>query len=324
MSDLNRVGFYFTSGTYANPTGTTLQNFGLVQSHEPDETVNIEQVRYTGADSLNVGQQVTTSKDYTGTLTYYPQDFKTFWFAMGSVADTSGTISTHNIRDTNSDDGNAFVSGTCGDIIDFNVYDAHRCNPTGGNWIRQFNGATIDSLTINGTEGGILSCDLSYTAQSVTDTSGASASITPSSSRPFVFSDCILELPSGTSVDEMTNFTFSVTNEYKKRHYGNGSEVIAEPKRLKREYSFEFSIDENTTHRKTFYEQYFQGGSEFNCMLQIGTANNRKAYLIMSGCRLSDDSVNTPNEGANEESITIIPQTCAINVSDTVASYTAW
>ena len=326
MSDLNRVGFYFTSGTYANPTGTTLQNFGLVQNHEPDETVNIEQVRYTGADSLNVGQQVTTSKDYTGTVSYYPQDFKAFWFALGSISDTSGTISTHVIKETDSNEGNIYVSGAgkCGDLIDFNVYDAHRCNPTGGNWIRQYNGAKIDSLSITGNEGGLLSCDLAYTAQTVTDTSGASAVITPSTTRPFVFSDCLLTLPSGTAVDEMISFTWSVTNDYKKRHYGNGSEVISEPKRLKRSYAFDFNIDENTTHRKTFYETYFQGGSTFNCMLQIGTPAARKAFIIMSGCRMADDGVATPNEGANEESITIIPQTCSINVSDVIASYTAW
>ena len=324
LGDQDQVGFFFTSGTYANASGAALQSFGLVQSNEPEDTVNISNVRYTGTESRDVGKFVTTSKDYAGTVNYYPQDFKFAWMAFGSVVDTSGTTSTHVISATNSDDGNVCASGTNSTFVDFNVEDSHQVNVSGLNSIRTYNGCKVNSWSINGAEDDLLSCECSYIAQSVTPGSNAASAYTASTATLYVFSDCLFSLPSGTVIDEMINFNFTINNNLKVRHYGNGSLVIAEPVPLSRDYSFDVTFDENSSHRKTFYETYFQGGSTFNCLLQVGTAANNRAFVWMSGCRLSADTAPTPNEGVVEEAMTILPGTAGINVSDTTSSYLPW
>jgi hypothetical protein len=322
MGDQNTVGFFYASGTYANPTGTTLQSFGLVQSHGPDETVNISNVRYTGTSDRNVGQFVTTTKDYGGTVSYYPQDFKCLFFALGSTVDTSGTTSTHVISETNSDDGNKNTGAN--QFVDFSIEDTHSISGAADNWKRRYDGCVVDSWSIAGNEGDILSCDLSYRAQSVTATSGNASTYTAASTRPFVFSDCLFHLPSGTVYNEMVSFTFNVNNNLLTRHYGNGSQVIAQPRPQNRDYSLDITLDEDSARRKTLYETYFQGGSTFNCMLEINAASNSQGFIIMSGCRLSSDSVPTPNEGVVSETITILPQTVTVNSSDVVPKFTAW
>ena len=324
LGDQNQVGYKFTSGTYATASGNILQSFGLVQSSDPDETVNISSIRYTGTESRDVGKFVTISKDYSGKITYFPQNFKFAWMAFGSVADTSGATSTHIISATNSDEGNYCTSGTDSRFVDFSLEDAHQHNDTGLNSIRTFNGCKVNSWNIAGNEDDLLSCDVNYIAQSVTPGSNAATSYTASTATPYVFSDCLFHFPSGTVIDEMINFSFSINNNLKVRHYGNGSLVIAEPVPLSRDYSFNVGFDENSDHRKTFYETYFQGGSTFNCMLQIGTAVTNRAFIWMSGCRLSTDTVPTSNEGVIEEAMTIIPGTAGINVSDTTSSYLPW
>jgi len=324
LGEMNQVGYLFTSGTYANASGAALQSFGLVQSNNPSEAVNISNVRYTGTESRDVGKFVTTSKDYAGALTYYPQDFKFAWMAFGSVTEVSGTPYTHNISATNSDDGNITASGTNGGFVDFNIEDSHQVNVSGLNSIRTYNGCKVNSWTIAGGEDDLLSCDIDYIAQSVTPGSNTAGTYTVGTTKPFVFSDCLFHFPSGTVIDEMISFSFTINNNLKTRHYGNGSIVIAEPVPLSRDYSFDVTFDEDSSHRKTFYETYFQGGSVFNCELQIGTSATNKGVIWMSGCRLSADTAPTPNEGVIEEAMTIIPGTAGINVSDSTASYLPW
>jgi len=326
MGENNTVGFLFSSGTYATASGNVLQSFGLVQSHTPTETVNISNVRYTGTGDRNVGQFVTTTKDYAGTLTYYPQSFKTAWFALGSTTDTSGLATgyTHVISEVNSDDGNE-VTGT-EKFVDFNIEDTHSVSGTSANSKRTYNGCMVDSWSLAGTEGDILSCDISYKGQSVTYTSGNATTYTAATTKPFLFEDCLFHLPSGTSTgyDTMTNFTFTVNNNLLTRHYGNGSEYISMPKPQSRDYSFDVTIDENSTVRKTLYQTYFEGGSTFNCMLEVKSADANYGYIIMSGCRLSNDSVSTPNEGVTDERVTIIPKTVNINSRDANELFTPW
>lgn len=324
MGDQNTVGFLYSSGTYATASGNSLNSFGLVQSHSPDDTVNVSAVRYTGTSDRNVGQFVTTSKDYGGTIMYYPQDFKMAFFALGSTLDTSGTTSTHVISETNNDDGNEMTGANS--FADFNLEDTHSVSGNAANAQRTYAGCVVDSWSIAGTEGDILSCDLSYRAQSVTYTSGNATSYTAATTAPFLFSDCKFHLESGTTTgyDKMTNFTFTINNNLLTRHYGDGTQLIGEPKPQNRDYDLSVTFDENSDVRKTLYETYFQGGSTFNCMLEINAASNSQGFIIMSGCRLTADSVSTPNEGVTDESITIMPQTAVINSSDVVPLFTAW
>ena len=113
VADQNLVAMKFESGTYGVASGAG-QWIGLVTDHSPSDEENIQQIRYTGTSSRNVGIQINTAKDYEGTLTFHPQNFRMFGFALGSTVDsgTAGSPFNHVISEINSDDTYAFTSGT--------------------------------------------------------------------------------------------------------------------------------------------------------------------------------------------------------------------
>jgi len=84
MSDQNRTCFQYESGTYANTSGTR-QWLGLVQDHSLEPNMNVMQIRYQGSTDRNVDDFADGMKEWNGTISYYPQDWKMLGFAIGSI-----------------------------------------------------------------------------------------------------------------------------------------------------------------------------------------------------------------------------------------------
>ena len=74
IADKNKVGFKFESGTYANPTGGTLQWPGLIQNAAPDDSTGVINHRYAGADTRDVSLSSDGPIDHVGTFSFYPQN----------------------------------------------------------------------------------------------------------------------------------------------------------------------------------------------------------------------------------------------------------
>ena len=85
----------YESGTYANPSGTSGNWLGLVTSFSPSDEENVKTIRYTGTSSRNAAMLINTAKDYDGTITYHPQDFRMFGFAFGSIVDSGSPSPYH-------------------------------------------------------------------------------------------------------------------------------------------------------------------------------------------------------------------------------------
>jgi len=324
IGDQNLVGFYYESGTYANVSGA-LQWIGMVQEVNPDESTGIIEVRYQGSNDRNVDQLVNGPLDYTGTFTYYPQDWKFLMFALGSIVDAgSPSPYTHEIKESNSADGNQFTSGTDNPFISFGLEIAQQ-HTDGHNFIRTVKGAMVNSMTITISQGEVISCDIDYVAKESVFSSGTASSLTPTTTRPFMWSDNQVHLPSGTVLDNVKEVSLTINNNIAPQHYINGSREPSTPVPLNRDYELSLTLDANSEWTKTLYDQYFIGGSEFNMMLVVdASTGSRDAYIIMSGCKIMDMEAPQAVEGVNEQTISIKPKSVNVNVNDAIEKYAPW
>ena len=329
VSDTSQVVFMYESGTYATTSGTSGNWLGLVTDHSPTDNENVMTVRYTGTNSRNVGILINGAKDYEGTITYHPQDFRMFTFALGSVLDAgSPSPYTHAITESNSADGNAFTSGPSHPFISFTIKDSKKGAADGFHQVRTYNGCSVDSLSLTLSQGEAVVCELGYKAQSLTlgsKTTDIVNILDKDTSRPYIWSDFKFHLESGTVMNEVTDLSLTITNNLEGRHYDNGSKVINSLIPTNRDYELSLTLDANSTWGKTLYEQYYQGGSEFNCMIEgVISAGSEQGFIMLSGCKISSFESPSPSEGINEYSLTAIPTSCNVNVDDLKLKYGAW
>jgi hypothetical protein len=325
VADQNKLCHFFESGLYANTSGAG-QWIGKVLEHSLDENLNITENRYLSTSTRNVDEFLNGVKHFEGNITYRPQDFKMWMFALGSNVDGgSPSPYTHVISETNSNVGNAFTSGTFCPFIAFGLEDAQVQCSTGNNFVRTVKGCTVDSLSLKATQGEPVESELSYMAQSVDFSSGAATAVTDSGLRPFMFNDVTFQFASGTTAPGVTEINFSIKNNLKREDFLNGSTVSFGFVPLNRDYELSLVVEGEGVNTKSLYDQYFIGGSTFNGLLCVNvSAGSRDAYFSLSGCRIMDMEAPTANEGVNQQTITIKPKSCSISVNDFTMKYGAW
>ncbi len=319
FSDQNQLAFFFEPDQYG--TGSqpqTPQWIGLIQEHTPDETTNNIQIRYQGSTDRNVDTFANGPLDFTGTFTYFPQDWKFLGYAIGSIDETASAGS-HVISETNSDD--LLYAGSNQSLLSFTLEDSKNIGSAGKNFIRTFGGCMVDSLTATFTQGEVVSVDVGYMGQTGSLGSGTVIAATATTTRPYLFSDSQIQIPSGTVFDNTTEFSFTVNNNLEAGHYLNGSREIKEPLPMNRDYELGVTLAMDESNARTLYN-HFISGTEFNAMIQsIGTPGS--LFLVMSGCKVDDMEVPSPLEGTTEQTATIIPQTVTAVVHDSIVNYNA-
>lgn len=319
----NTTGFYYESGTYANPTGA-LQWIGAVQNFTSSDDPKVQAVRYHGTGNRNVNQLVSTGKAHTGTVTFFPQDWRTVAFALGSVVDNSGSTTTHAISELNGGSMSQMSSGTDNPFTSFQLYHHKNVPGTGLKAVKQYAGAVCNTWNLTIPQGGILSVDMGWIAQSVTYSSGAVAAITENTLRPFVTSDCKLHLPSGTVLTLMKTATLSINNNFDAKQYANASGVIGTPIPGNRDYMLDTGLDASSERNKALFEQYLMGGSQVNALLDITAAADRYAYFTMSGGKIVTLETDGGVEGTTSQTFGLKPTTMSVSVGDTIVRYLGW
>lgn len=319
FSDQNQLAFFYEPDTYATGSNVgTPQWIGLVQEHTADETTNNIQIRYQGSTDRNVDTFANGPLDYTGTFTYYPQDWKFLGYAIGSIDETAAAGS-HVISETNSDD--LIYAGSSQSLLSFTLEDTKNAGTAGSNFIRTFKGCMADSFTATFTQGEPVSCEIGYMAQVGSLGSGAAIAVTPTTTKPYMFSDTQLEIPSGTSYDNTTEITFTVNNNMEAGHYLNGSREMKEPLPMNRDYELGVTLSMDNSNARTLYNHYISG-TTFNAYVKsIGTPGS--LFLVMSGCKIEDMESPSSLEGTQEQTVTIIPQHVSAVVHDSILNYNA-
>ena len=316
LSDQNQLTFTYESGAYANTSGAQ-QWIGMVQDHTVDETENLIPIRYQGSTDRNVDVIEDGNIDNGGAFSFFPQDWKFLGFAIGSVTDTSGAASVHAMTETNNNDSNYAIPTQS--LSTFGLVDSKNNGTAGNNFIRTLAGCMVDTMTIKWTQGEVVTCDIDYIAQSDTFTSGAVTAITPSTTKPYMFSDTQFFLPSGTAFDNSSELTLTISNNLERGNYINGSRTSQELLPGNRDLELSATLAMDHTNAMDLYETYFRGGSEFNCMIQsVGAPGS--VFIVLSGCRLEMETP-SPVEGVNEQSLTIMPQHISASVTDGIAAY---
>ena len=320
FSDMNKLSLIHESGTYGNTSGTEWY-VGMIQEHTPTENVNVIPIRYQGSNDRNVDTFVDGNLDYTGTFNFFPQDMRFLGLAIGSTFETTAAGS-HVISEVNNNVSSYNIPNQS--LSSFTLKDYKISNTTGSNFIRQYGGCLVNSLTLTATQGDIVNCEVGYIAQSSTFSSGANIGISGTlTTRPYMFSDVSLQIPSGTAIDNVTELSLSINNNIEPGHFLTGSRQIKEGLPLNRDYEMTTTMIMDNVNAKTFYDSYFIAGSEFNCLLKMqGTTGS--AYIIMSGCKLTDMSIPSPLDSVQENTMTIIPQHISASIHDAVVDYLAW
>ena len=269
IADQNQLGFLYESGTYGTSTGGTLQWIGLVQDHTPDEDVGVIQARFLSDPDRNVGQFIDGPLNFPGTFTYFPQDWKFLLFAMGSNVDGgSPSPYTHTISEKNGSGLlNAFTSGALNPWISFTLEDVQQGAVAGENFTRTMAGCVVDSMNISASQGELYTVEINYIAQTIVFGSKAPTTITEVTTRPFVWSDTRLHIPSGTIYDALLDLSWTINNNFIAPHYLNGSREISVPIPGNRDYELGITFQATSERTKILYDQHFLGGSEFNAML---------------------------------------------------------
>jgi hypothetical protein len=319
LADQNSLCFFYESGTYANASGNR-QWIGLVQDHTPEEGAGVTAIRYQGSYNRNVDLFTDGTLEYTGKFTYYPQDFKFLAFAIGSVTETA-TAGSHLIRETNSADANYAIPTQS--LSSFTLEDSKKTATAGSNFIRTLKGCMIDTLDLKMSEGEITTCDVGYVAQSLTFSSGTVTTATVNTNKPYMWSNIQIHIPSGTALNNCTEFSLNISNNLESRFPLNGSRTIEEVIPLNRDYEVSATFIMDASNAKPLYNQYYIGGSSFNSLVMI-RAPIGSAIITMSGCRITEMSIPSPVEGLHEQTCTIMPTNVYVDVYDSVVDYNAW
>jgi hypothetical protein len=330
--DVNKVAFIGESGTYgvgSTPIGTG-QWIGLIQDHSPDESTGNTSIRYVGGATRNVSVFANGPLDYTGTLTYYPQDFKMVGFTLGSITDSSGLSSLHYMSETSMNAGNAFTSGIKAPFLSFTLEDSKTNGTASGlNFIRTYKGCMVDSFTLSASQGEPLTAEIGYMAQSVVFSSGATSTITAATTTPYLWNHTRIEIPSATAYDEVTAWSLSINNNLEPTHYCNGSREVYMPIPLNRDTEFTMTYQANGEKSKTLFDSYFIPGSEFNMKIsavQVSGvySSGLCAYFALSGCKITSMSTPGAVEGISEHDCTITVKSVSVEDRSSIQKYNLW
>jgi sporulation protein YlmC with PRC-barrel domain len=237
-SDQSQLAFFKESGAYATASGGA-KWIGMVQSHEPEENTGVIQARYLGTATRNVDQHIDGPKTFTGTISYFPQDWQFLYYTLGKVTDGgSPSPYTHTVTEA---DGNN-VDPTNGEVLpSFQIEDHQGIAIAGSNLTRTYKGCNINEMTINIPQGEPVTCDVAYVAQDITVGSGAKSSVSADTNRPYLWSDVNIHIPSGTTYGNISNMTITMNNNLLTNQFVDGNRTIGTPAPGPRDYTIEIT-----------------------------------------------------------------------------------
>lgn len=332
VNDMNQVGILLESGTYANPTGTSLNWPGMVQSLDVTDNQNIILTRFLGLGNKNVGTFEDGPRDIEGTINLFPQDWRLLGLAIGSITTTSGTSQSSNYRfdlaqQVSSVRHNAFTSGAFNPWMSFTLEAAGDGPTANQNFIRTYKGCVVNQYTLNIEQGEPVSVDISFMAQTGSFTSGGITSLqNVGSNRPYLWSDVIFQID-GTTVDELRSLTFNYNNNFDGPHYINGSRVIGVPIPTNVDCSVNITQDAESTSIGSYAHVMHLGGSKFNALIDINNTINTGSHrlqITLSGCEITEFGAPFNIDGVTQINYTFVPGSVSAISFDRLPLYTAF
>jgi len=312
ISDQNKLGFKFESGTYGNQSGAALIWLGQVTEHTLSDNENIMIDRYLGTGKRNFDYTNLGPIDITGTINYNLQDARMLFWAIGSVRSTSGTNSVHTLSEVNNNVSQSpWVSGLLNPPVSFEFEDSKQAPGTNQNFVRTVNGACINTFNLNLSQGEKVTGEIGYVGQSITFRNNSTSGLTEVTTKPYLWSDATLTI-SGTTINTAKEITLEINQNMEAPHYINGSRAIAPPFPQNREYTLNVTMDLDSATGSLLYNNLYKENAAFNTILELNkdtTAGSQHVYLLLSGCRITGTpGIPSTMEGATEATFQITPQ----------------
>lgn len=328
LADQNKSCLFYESGTYANTSGPAVW-IGQVTEDTPDESVGLISQRYVGQGDRNVGMFLEGPITFTNKMTFNVQDFRFMKFLLGSCID-GGSPSPYEHRYAESNNNMQTLEIPGQSLPSFGIETAQTAT-TGSNFIRTFKGGMIDTLTLTIAEREPIVADMTYAAKSVTFSSGAATACTQDATKPYMWSNTQVHWESGNVLPNVKEISVEVNNNLDQPHYVDGDRVIGTPLPTMRDYTVTLTLnaDDTNLNTNTVYNQYFMGGmiagSQFNMIVDmVISTGSEQGIWTLSGCRVEAMTTPSPNEGVNEQTITIRPQSSSFIEYNTTQYVNAW
>jgi len=317
LSDQNKVLGIHESGTYAVEMAGSSFWIGQVTDHSVTDEEGIIVSRYLGTADRNLDTFDNGPRDVTGTLTYFPQDMRLVFWAIGSTVDSSGTNAQHQVSEINSDvQQSPFTSGTgaLNAPMSFTIEDSKQAAGTGRNFIRTIRGVVPNSISLNLAQGEKATVTVDYIAQDLVHSSGATTAVTEDTTRSFLWSDATLTFGgvganAGSVLDTVKDVTLDINQNRTGPHYLNGSRVIGVPFNGNREYTLSFTLDLDGDDADMLYNNFYKQGNESHGTLALNgdsSTGSKNATFYFSGARIV--SMDNPSvlEGTTESSVEVM------------------
>ena len=226
-------------------------------------------------------------------------------YALGSTSFTTGANNTYGYTAINNNQRqSAFTSGTLNPFVSFQIEDGKVT--TNGSFVRTAQGCVIDSFTLSAAQGELVNAEIGYRAQSVIDSTNGPSVVTPIGSRVYLWKDVIVQIPGGTTLESVKEFSLEVVNNFETPHYLNGSDVIGIPIPLNRDITCSVTADLQTENL-SLYNNYWKSGTEFISVIDLNAnpglltaIGSMHTIITMSGCRVTSAPIPSNIEGINE------------------------
>lgn len=332
VTDTNKVGFFFESGTYGNPSGIAggiAQWPGEVTESALDDAENLLVDRFLGANTRSVAQWVGGPREITGTLTYHPTDMLLAFQGIGSVND--GGTAGHYTHDVNQINTNAWQcpftsgTGTLNGPFSFTLEDSK--TTAGSGFIRTVNGVCLDKITISSKQGEKVEVSADWIGKTLTYSGGiTTTTVINSGTTPYLWSNCAVTL-SGLSATTAKEFSLEINQNLEAPHYLNNSRDISAPIPGPRENTLSVTLDLDSQVGNTMYEIY-KNNASFNSIVDMNadvTTGSQHTIFFLSGCKVNTMDVPSTNDiGVNETTVEIVCPTIIGSAIDTIVKYNPW
>ena len=326
-ADQNKVLGLYESGTYASvlDAGSTFW-IGQVTEHSIDDAENKLENYFLGTSSRSFGIMAQGPNDITGTVTYHPVDFRTVFWAIGSVGETTATNGSHVAVEVDTNvSQNQFVSGT-GQLLDapisFTIEDSKQAPGTGRNFVRTVRGVVPNSVTVTASQGEKVVVEYGYIAQSVGVTSGTTTTVTDSGLTPYLWSACSLTV-NGSNIPTAKEVSLEINQNTEGPHYLNGSRVIAAPFMGNRQYTLNVTLDLDSASAVMLYDDLYKDNATFNASFDLNQDSTGSQHTIftMSGCKITTMENPSTSEGLTESTVEIRPKNVSAVAFDQTTAY---
>lgn len=247
----------------------------------------------------------------SGSIPTIVQNGRAIYLAMGSISETDDGLGTY----THTITGGTTIPSIC---LEATYKGTNQ-------FLRYYRGLKIDSLEIEGTDGGEVKGAISFMCARSQKSTNTISTITNVTTTPMMYYNGAMTIDSYADFN-ITTWKWKISNNLKPRHTvrttdGQYAKLIIEGTR-DYEMSANVIIPDAATYNTKLYDMLIAGTLFTTSVSLIRTADTDEMVLTASNCVMKSAPHNIPEAGNEVEiSITFSPRTCTWVVKDAITTY---